>query len=115
VYRPATLSLQTIQGLPAGRGDVADVHPAARGTMLATAEAMRRSRTTNNPWEPELLRLGRRLLRGAVATGTELAIGGLDSIECALTQAVTPVRNAPGLRLVTAAPGRGRSDCLSGE
>ena len=52
---------------------------------------MPRTRSTTNPWEPELLRLGRRLLRGAVATGTELAIGGLDSIESAITQAVTPV------------------------
>ena len=76
---------------------------------------MPRARTTQNPWEPELLRLGRRLLRGAVATGTELAVGGLDSIESALTQAVAPGRDRRGLRLITAAPGRAPSDCLSGE
>ncbi len=61
---------------------------------------MPRTRTTANPWEPELLRLGRRLLRGAVATGTEIAVGGLDSIESAITKAVTPAREgrstAPG-------------------
>ena len=75
---------------------------------------MPRTRPTSNPWEPELLRRGRRLLRGAVATGTELAIGGLDSIESALNQAVTPAREGRRLRLV-AASGSGTPDCLADE
>ena len=75
---------------------------------------MPRTRSTTNPWEPELLRLGRRLLRGAVATGTELAIGGLDSIESAITQAVTPSGEGRRLRLV-AASGSGTPDCLADE
>jgi hypothetical protein len=54
------------------------------------------------------------MLRGAVATGTELAIGGLDSIESALTQAVAPSRARRRLRLV-AASGRGTPDCLADE
>ena len=53
-------------------------------------------RKPSNPWESELLRLGRRFVRdavrGAVETGTELAVGGLDTLESALTQAVAPVR-----------------------
>jgi hypothetical protein len=61
-----------------------------------------------------LLRLGRRLLRGAVETGTEFAIGGLGSIESALTQAVTPSREGRRLRLV-AASGSGPADCLGDE
>ena len=75
---------------------------------------MPRPRPTTNPWEPELLRLGRRVLRGAVATGTELAIGGLDSIESAITQAVTPAREGRRLRLV-AASGSGTPDCWADE
>ena len=75
---------------------------------------MPRTRSTTNPWEPELLRLGRRLLRGAVQTGTEVAIGGLGSIESALTQAVTPPREGRRLRLV-AASGSGTPDCLADE
>ena len=75
---------------------------------------MPRTRSTTNPWEPELLRLGRRVLRGAVATGTELAIGGLDSLESAITQAVTPSGEGCRLRLV-AASGRGTPDCLADE
>jgi hypothetical protein len=75
---------------------------------------MPRTRPTANPWKPELLRLGRRMLRGAVATGTELAIGGLDSIESAITQAVAPARQGRRLRLV-AASGRGTPDCLADE
>ena len=75
---------------------------------------MPRTRPTSNPWRPELLRRGRRLLRGAVATGTELAIGGLDSIESALNQAVTPAREDRRLRLV-AASGSGTPDCLADE
>ena len=75
---------------------------------------MPRTRSTTNPWEPELLRVGRRLLRGAVATGTELAIGGLDSIESAITQAVTPAGKGRRLRLV-AASGSGSADCLPDE
>jgi len=70
--------------------------------------------TTANPWEPELLRLGRRLLRGAVATGTEIAVGGLDSIESAITKAVTPTGEGPRLRLV-ASSGSGSADCLADE
>jgi hypothetical protein len=75
---------------------------------------MPRTPSTTNPWEPELLRLGRRVLRGAVATGTELAIGGLDSIESVITQAVTPSREGRRLRLV-AVSGRGTPDCLADE
>lgn len=75
---------------------------------------MPRIRTTKNPWEPELLRLGRRFLRGAVETGTEIAIGGLDSIESAITKAVTPAGEGRRLRLV-AASGRGTADCLADE
>lgn len=74
---------------------------------------MPRTRSTN-PWEPELLRAGRRLLRGAVATGTELAIGGLDSIESAITKAVTPASEGRRLRLV-ASSGSGTPDCLADE
>jgi hypothetical protein len=75
---------------------------------------MPRTRSTTNPWEPELLRVGRRLLRGAVATGTELAIGGLDSIESAITKAVTPAGDGRRLRLVTS-HGGGSADCLADE
>ena len=75
---------------------------------------MPRTRSTTNPWEPELLRLGRRLLRGAVATGTEIAVGGLDSIESAITNAVTPARKGSRLRLVASA-GSGSADCLADE
>ena len=82
--------------------------------MLADCLRMQRTRSTTNPWEPELLRLGRRLLRGAVQTGTEVAIGGLGSIESAITQAVTPPREGRRLRLVVAA-GNGTSDCLADE
>ena len=75
---------------------------------------MPRTRSTTNPWEPELLRLGRRLLRGAVATGTEIAVGGLDSIESAITKAVTPAGEGRRLRLV-ASSGSGTADCLADE
>ena len=75
---------------------------------------MPRTRSTINPWEPELLRLGRRLLRGAVATGTEIAVGGLDSIESAITKAVTPAGEGARLRLV-ASSGSGSADCLADE
>jgi alkylhydroperoxidase family enzyme len=75
---------------------------------------MPRTRTTTNPWEPELLRLGRRLLRGAVATGTEMAVGGLDSIESAITKAVAPAGERSRLRLVASA-GSGSADCLADE
>ena len=75
---------------------------------------MARTRTKKSPWEPELLRLGRRFLRGAVQTGTELAVGGLDTLESALTQAVTPSNEGRRLRLVVSA-GRGTPDCLAGE
>ena len=67
--------------------------------------------TTRNPWEPQLLRLGRRLLRGAVETGTELAIGGLGTIESAITHAVTPSPEGRRLRLVAS----GTRDCLADE
>ena len=82
--------------------------------MLATRQRMPRTRSTTSPWEPELLRLGRRLLRGAVQTGTEVAIGGLGSIESAITQAVTPPRDRRRLRLVGAS-GNGTPDCLADE
>ena len=75
---------------------------------------MPRTRPTTDPWQPELLRLGRRLLRGAVATGTELAVGGFDTIESAITQAVAPSPDGRRLRLV-AASGRGTPDCLTDE
>jgi hypothetical protein len=75
---------------------------------------MPRTRSTTNPWEPELLRLGRRLLRGAVQTGTEIAIGGLDSIESAISHAVTSPREGRRLRLVGAS-GSGTPDCLADE
>ena len=46
---------------------------------------MRRTRPTTNPWEPELLRLGRRkFLRGAAAAGGALALGGFGSLESAV-------------------------------
>ena len=61
-----------------------------------------------------MLRLGRRLLRGAVATGTEIAVGGLDSIESAITKAVTPTREGSRLRLVVSSGG-GSADCLADE
>ena len=61
-----------------------------------------------------MLRAGRRLLRGAVATGTELAIGGLDSIESAINQAVRPAGKGRRLRLV-AASGSAIADCLPDE
>ena len=76
---------------------------------------MPRTRSTTNPWEPELLRRGRRLLRGAVATGTELAIGGLDSIESAIDPGGhAGRREGRRLRLV-AASGNGTPDCLADE
>ena len=75
---------------------------------------MPRTRTPKSQWEPELLRLGRKLLRGAVETGTELAVGGLDTLESALSQAVTPSGKGRRLRLVVAS-GTGTPDCLANE
>jgi hypothetical protein len=71
-------------------------------------------RTPSNPWESELLRLGRRLVRDAATTGTQLALGGFESIESALSQAVSPDRTGRRLRLV-ATHGRLVPDCLGGE
>jgi hypothetical protein len=48
-----------------------------------------------------------------VETGAELAIGGLDSIESAITHAVTPPPERRRLRLV--AHGSGAADCLADE
>jgi hypothetical protein len=75
---------------------------------------MPRRRTPSNPWESELLRLGRRLVRDAATTGTQLALGGFESIESALSQAVSPDGGSRRLRLV-AADGRLMPDCLGGE
>jgi hypothetical protein len=75
---------------------------------------MPRRRTPSNPWESELLRLGRRLVRDAATTGTQLALGGFESIESALSQAVSPDRGGRRLRLV-AAHGRLMPDCMGGE
>ena len=71
-------------------------------------------RTPSNPWESELLRLGRRFVRDAAETGTQLAVGGLETIESAFSQAVGPAGERRGLRLV-AIDGRLVSDCLAGE
>jgi len=71
-------------------------------------------RRPSNPWESELLRLGRRLVRDAAETGTQLALGGFESIESALSQAVSSDRDGRRLRLV-AAHGRLMPDCLAGD
>jgi hypothetical protein len=71
-------------------------------------------RTPSNPWESELLRLGRRFVRDAATTGTQLALGGFESIESAIAQAVGPTPERRGLRLV-AIDGRLVPDCLAGE
>lgn len=71
-------------------------------------------RTPSNPWESELLRLGRRFVRDAAHTGTQLAVGGLETIESAISQAVSPSADRRPLRLV-AIDGRLVSDCLAGE
>jgi hypothetical protein len=75
-------------------------------------------RKPSNPWESELLRLGRRFVREAVrdaaSTGTQIALGGFESIESAIAQAVGPARERRGLRLV-AIDGRLVPDCLAGE
>jgi hypothetical protein len=71
-------------------------------------------RTPSNPWESELLRLGRRFVRDAANTGTQLALGGFESIESAIAQAVGPTTEPRGLRLV-AMDGRLVPDCLAGE
>jgi hypothetical protein len=71
-------------------------------------------RKPSNPWESELLRLGRRFVRGAAQTGTQLAVGGLETLESAISQAVGPSAERRGLRLV-AIDGRLVSDCLAGE
>ena len=75
---------------------------------------MARTRKSTNPWEPELLRLGRRLVRDAAATGTAIALGGFGSIESAISQAVAPSTDRPRLRLVTP-DGTIGSDCLPNE
>ncbi len=71
-------------------------------------------RKPSNPWELELLRLGRNLVRDAATTGTQLALGGFESIESALTQAVSPDRTGRRLRLV-ATHGRLVPECFGGE
>jgi hypothetical protein len=68
----------------------------------------------SNPWESELLRLGRRFVRDAAATGTQLAVGGLEQIESALSHAVAPASEGRRLRLA-AVDGRLVPDCLAGE
>jgi hypothetical protein len=75
---------------------------------------MPRRRTPSNPWESELLRLGRRFVRDAAHTGTQLAVGGLETLESAISQAVGPPAERRGLRLV-AIDGRLIPDCLAGE
>jgi hypothetical protein len=75
---------------------------------------MPRRRTTKNPWESELLKLGRRLVRDAATTGTQLALGGFESIESAISQAVAPVEGGRRLRLVSVS-GRLVPDCFASE
>lgn len=61
---------------------------------------MPRRRKPSNPWESELVRLGRRLVRDAADKGTQLALGGFGQLESALSHAVAPPRNGRRLRLV---------------
>ena len=84
----------------------------ARGLHLCRRMPIRRK--PSNPWESELLRLGRRFVRDAANTGTQLAVGGLETIESAISQAVSPTGERRGLRLV-AIDGRLVPDCLAGE
>jgi hypothetical protein len=81
---------------------------------LCNALGMPRRPRQSHPWESELLRLGRRLVRDAATTGTQLALGGFESIESALSQAVAPATDRRRLRLV-ADHGRLVPDCLAGE
>jgi hypothetical protein len=76
---------------------------------------MSRRRTTKNPWESELLKLGQRLVRDAATTGTQLALGGFESIESAISQAVAPAaEGGRRLRLVSVS-GRLVPDCFASE
>jgi hypothetical protein len=81
---------------------------------LQKGDVMPRRRTTKNPWESELLKLGRRLVRDAATTGTQLALGGFESIESAISQAVAPVEGGRRLRLVSVS-GRLVPDCFASE
>lgn len=75
---------------------------------------MANRRKPSSPWESELLRLGRRFVRDAAKTGTQLAVGGLETIESAISQAVRPTGERRGLRLV-AIDGRLVPDGLTSE
>jgi hypothetical protein len=75
---------------------------------------MPRTRKPSNPWEPELLRVGRRLLRNAAETGSAIALGGFESLESAIEHTVAPGREARRLRLI-AVGGVLRPDCFGGE
>ena len=81
---------------------------------LAALHGMPRRRMPSKHWESELLRLGRRLVCDAATTGTQLALGGFEQIESAISQAVSPNREGRQLRLV-ATSGRLVPDCLAGE
>jgi phospholipase C len=65
---------------------------------LAAGPAMAARSTNPNPWERELLRLGRRkFLRGAAATGGVLALGGFGSLEPAFGQSTLPPPDQSGI------------------
>ncbi|HWJ56720.1 MAG TPA: alkaline phosphatase family protein [Vicinamibacterales bacterium] len=71
---------------------------------------MPRPRSTTNPWEPELMRLGRRkFLRGAAAAGGALALGGFGPLESAIAQTALPPPDLSGIDHIVVAMMENRS------